>query len=308
MAIMDRVRRGEHDLSGIAEPLRALLAQALDPEPHQRPTLTEIRTVLAPLAGLGGAPAAADPEAEPTQEREPEPMTLPYAVAGSMVHDDPATRQLTENRTVADPEWDDAWSATEVTTGPPWQERLRRGVLLSAAALVCGGAVSAYPWFGSLGLVLLTWLLRSGSLAASAAGARRRVRGRKWYDGAQTLVRTPWDLVRSIPTTAMLLVWSAGLAVAAALLCYAVVAGERTTLAVCGATFAVAVWTGPGGSRVRMPLSRVVNSLSRSWRPWAAATVVVVVAALALGLLAEQRGVQWSPGQDRPLSGQLVGQ
>src|SRR5690242_9733095 len=58
MAIMDRVRRGEHDLSGIPEPLRTLLDQALDPEPHQRPTLTEIRTVLAPLAGLGGAPAA----------------------------------------------------------------------------------------------------------------------------------------------------------------------------------------------------------------------------------------------------------
>ena len=42
MAIMDRVRRGEHDLSGIPEPLRGLLAEALDPEPHQRPTLTEI--------------------------------------------------------------------------------------------------------------------------------------------------------------------------------------------------------------------------------------------------------------------------
>ena len=72
--------------------------------------------------------------------------------------------------------------------------------------------------------------------------------------------------------------------------------------------FAVAVWTGPGGSRVRMPLARVVNPLSRTWRPWGAAFVVVVVAALALGLLAEQRGVQWTPGQDRPLSGQLVGQ
>ena len=306
MAIMDRVRRGEHDLSGIPEPLRTLLDQALDPEPHQRPTLTEIRTVIAPLAGLGGTPAA-DRAAEPVEEREPEPMTLPYAVAGPAVHDDPATRQLTENQTVADPEWDDAWSATEVTTGPPWQERARRGVLLCAAALVCGGAVSAYPWFGSLGLVLLTWLLRSGSLAASAAGARRRVRGRKWYDGAQTLVRTPWDLVRSIPTTVMLLVWSAGLAVAAALLCYAFVAGERLTLAVCGTTFAVAVWTGPGGTRVRMPLSRVVHPLSRTWRPWAAALVVTIVVAMALGLLAEQRGTQWTPGQDRPLSGHITG-
>ena len=99
-----------------------------------------------------------------------------------------------------------------------------------------GPTVAAYPWFGSLGLVLLTWVLRSGSLAASAAGDRRRVRGRKWYDGAQFLLRTPWDLVRSIPVTVMLVVWSAGLAVAAALLCYAFVAGEEVTLAVCGTT------------------------------------------------------------------------
>ena len=309
MAIMDRVRRGEHNLSGIPEPLRALLTEALDPEPHLRPTLTEIRGVLGPLAGLVEAPAG---------PAEPAPLTMPYAVAAPLVHDDPTdviadpdgldhTRHLTENQTVVDREWDDAWSATEVTTGPPWQERFRRGALLSAAALVCGAAVAAYPWFGSLGLLLLTWVLRSGSLAASAAGARRRVRGRKWYDGAQFLLRTPWDLVRSIPTTAMLLVWSAGLAVAAALLCYAFVAGERVTLAVCGTTFAVAVWTGPGGSRVRMPLARVVNPLSRTWRPWVAALVVVVVTALAVGLLAEQRGTQWTPGQDRPLSGQSTG-
>jgi hypothetical protein len=307
MAIMDRVRRGEHNLSGIPDPLRALLAEALDPEPHHRPTLTEIREVLAPLAGLVDAPVPPSP---------PESMTMPYAVAGSPVHDDPTdlipdpdgsdhTRHLTENQTVVDREWDDAWSATEVATGPPWQERVRRGALLCAAALVCGATVAAYPWFGSLGLLLLTWVLRSGSLAASAAGARRRVRGRKWYDGAQFLLRTPWDLVRSIPTTLMLLVWSAGLAVAAALLCYAFVAGERLTLAVCGTTFAVAVWTGPGGTRVRMPLARVVNPLSRTWRPWAAALVVVVVAALAIGLLAEQRGTQWTPGDDRPLSASM---
>ena len=106
--------------------------------------------------------------------------------------------------------------------------------------------MAAYPWFGSVGLLLLVWLLRSGSLAASAAGERRRLRGRKWYDGAQFLLRTPWDLVRSIPVTVMLLLWSAGLAVAAALLCYAFVAGEAVTLFVCGAIFAVAVWTGPG--------------------------------------------------------------
>ncbi len=43
MAIMDRVRRGEHDLSGVEEPLRGLLRQSLSPEPLERPSLVELR-------------------------------------------------------------------------------------------------------------------------------------------------------------------------------------------------------------------------------------------------------------------------
>src|SRR6185369_3952100 len=101
-------------------------------------------------------------------------------------------------------------------------------------------------------------------------GDRRRLRGRKWYDGALVLVRSPWDLLRSLAGTTMLVLWSAGLAVAAALLCYAFVAGETVTLFVCGTVFAASVWTGPGGSRVRSPLARVVRPVSRDPKLWLA--------------------------------------
>jgi hypothetical protein len=101
----------------------------------------------------------------------------------------------------------------------------------------------------------------------------------------------------------LLLLWSAGLAVAAALLCYAFVAGETLTLFVCGTVFAASVWTGPGGSRVRSPLARVVNPISRRWKPWLAVTFVLLVLATGLGGLAEARGSSWSPEQVRPLSG-----
>ena len=40
MAIMDRVRRGEHDLTGIPDPLRQCLAEALDSEPEAGPRWT----------------------------------------------------------------------------------------------------------------------------------------------------------------------------------------------------------------------------------------------------------------------------
>jgi hypothetical protein len=318
MAIMDRVRRGEHDLSGIPEPLRQLLAECLDPEPARRPALEAILGWLRPQV----APAPAVPPVPPAPA-VPEKLTMPYAVArsspdaaatdvlpGTPPVGTDGTKLLTEHQTVLerDPRAQPhAVPAVPVQGRPPFAERARRASLLVVGALLCGGVLAAYPWYGSIALLLLVWLLRSGSLAASAAGDRRRLRGRKWYDGALLLVRAPWELLRAAAGTAMLVLWSAGLAVAAALLCYAFVAGETVTLFVCGAVFAGSVWTGPGGSRVRSPLARLVNPVCREWRPWLAVTFVLLVLATGLGGLAESRGTSWAPGHDRPLSGPTTG-
>jgi len=310
MAIMDRVRRGEHDLTGIADPLRQLLAEALDPEPARRPSLEAILGWLRPQVAPNGRTAPVPPV--------PDSMTLPYVVAHqaadaqttdalpSPTSGQDGTRMLTEEQTVLERDGRVLPPPPPEQGRPPFAERARRAVLLVVAALLCGGLVAAYPWLGSAFLLVAVWVLRAGSLAASAAGDRRRVRGRKWYDGAQFLARTPWDLLRSLAGTLMLLFWSAGLAVAAALLCYAFVAGESVTLFVCGTVFAASVWTGPGGSRVRSPLSRVVNPISRRWKPWLAVTFVLLVLATGLGALAEAEGTSWSPGQDRPLSGPTI--
>src|SRR3954454_17967798 len=42
MAIMDRVRRGEHDLAGLPAELRGVVSAALHPDPAERPGLAEI--------------------------------------------------------------------------------------------------------------------------------------------------------------------------------------------------------------------------------------------------------------------------
>jgi hypothetical protein len=308
MAIMDRVRRGEHDLSGIPDPLRSLLAVALDPEPSRRPSLDQVLSSL--HQGRLDPPAAAPdrPAPEYTMPITAMPVTTtPSAAAApteAIAEDDPHTRWLTEAQTVYEPD-EDLWaSAGQFPARPTAAERSRAVGLLALAAVVCGAGVAAYPWVASIGLVILVWLLRSGSLAASATGDRRRLRGRRWYDGAQFLLRTPWELVRSIPGTLMLVLWAAGLAVAGALICYAVVAGELLTLFVCGVVFAVATWSGPGGSRVRSPLSRLVRPLSRAWKPWLAAVAVLTAAGLLLGIIAEESGTSWLPGRSRPLSGQ----
>ena len=313
MAIMDRVRRGEHHLSDIPEPLRQLLADCLVPDAERRPSLDAIlgwlRPQVAPTSRTAAPPA-------------PDKLTMPYAAVrtspdarstdvlpgGPSLGAD-GTKMLTERQTVLERDQRRLPPPPPLAEHgrPPFAERARRATLLVVGALLCGGLVAAYPWYGSVTLLLLVWLLRSGSLAASAAGARRRQRGPKWYDGAELLIRAPWELLRTLPGTVMLQLWSAGLAVAAALLCYAFVAGETVTLFVCGAVFAAAVWTGPGGSRVRSPLSRLVNPVARRWKPWLAVTFVLLVLATGLGGLAESRGTSWSPGDDRPLSGPSSG-
>ncbi|HEX5091021.1 MAG TPA: serine/threonine-protein kinase [Nocardioides sp.] len=319
MAIMDRVRRGEHDLSGIPDPLRRLLAGCLDPEPERRPGLDAILGWLRPQ--VAPQPRQAPPAPE---KPAPEKLTMPYAVAATSADatstdllsgaapGPDGTRMLTEHQTVVErppgarPAPPGA-PAPVVQGRPPFAERARRATLLVVAGLLCGGLVAVLPWFGSLTLVLLVWLLRSGSLAATAAAERRRVRGPKWYDGVLLLVRAPWELLRSLAGTTMLVLWSAGIALAAALLCYAFVAGETLTLFVCGAVFAGAAYTGPGGSRVRSPLAHLVNPICRRWKPWLAVSFVLLVLATGLGGLAEARGSSWTPGNDRPLSGPTTG-
>ncbi len=64
MAIMDRVRRGEHDLRGVPDELEDLLRECLSPEPLERPAVRELRSAIHDLqerAHLAGQ-AAPGPE------------------------------------------------------------------------------------------------------------------------------------------------------------------------------------------------------------------------------------------------------
>ncbi len=203
MAIMDRVRRGDHDLTGVPDALRRLLDRALDPEPSRRPSLAEIRDLLDPDR---------DPRT-PLPTRPPEEtedlFTMPLAIAaqaGLLPRVDPDG--VTEVRPTEvepppggtrDPELGPAARApgllgrrlarpqapvgaglgrsASTACRPPGVERGRRALLLTATAVTTGAAVAAYPYLAAAVVLLVTWLLRSGSMTASAAGDRQRMRG-----------------------------------------------------------------------------------------------------------------------------------
>jgi hypothetical protein len=156
------------------------------------------------------------------------------------------------------------------------------------------------PWLALIAVLLGVWVLRTGSLAASAGADRRLVRGTKWYDVPQVAFTTPWHSLRALTGTVVLTLWSLGLAVAAGLLCYAARLDGATTLFAGGATLGVALWSGPSASRFRSPLSRVVYPLTSSWGRWLALCGVLLVVAAGLGLVVASQGVNWTPGSAPP--------
>jgi hypothetical protein len=296
MAIMDRVRRGEHDLTGLPDALRRLVESALDPDPARRPSLERIRDLLDP----DHDPRTPLPDGPPDETEDL--FTMPLAIAAQAgVLPEVRPDDVTEVRpTLVDPQPPGRWVPPPSPAPASRAERARRTMLLLGAAVTVGAAVAAYPYLATGLVLLLVWLLRSGSMTASATGDRQRVRGTaKWYDAVVAPLSAPWHLVRSIPTTLLLWFWAGGFAVAAWLLCYALSVDMKLTLFVSGVALAGGLYLGPGGSRVRRPLSRVVVPLSRTTASWALALGALLLVALVLGLVSEA-GVHWAPASGRP--------
>lgn len=342
VAVMDRVRRGEHDLTDLDPVLRPAIEEALDPDPARRPSLPELRAWLdrllpgptgqrsphpsdhraepftMPMAVASLAPAAETTEVVDRRD-EPaagdrwrggdeafaapvaatrEPWTEPRPRSTRVLHDDGATGAT---ETIGEPGDEEAspWSPPPRTGG---LERFRRGVLVVAGASVAGAGVAVAPYVATALMVVVAWLLRSGSLAGSAAGARRQVRGTKWYDAPQVLLATPWHALAAVPGVLLLVTWSLGLAAAGALLCFAAGLSLTTSLGVVGLVLALAMWWGPGSSRLRGPVQRVSHPLAARGVPWFLATLVLLAAATGLAASASSDGTQWAPAQDRPFA------
>ena len=288
VAIMDRVRRGEHDLSGLDPDVGRLVEEALALASEDRPSLDEVRDWLEDIAG-----------GEPPEPREPRdvsgPVTLPYVVSAREDLEAP-TRLDTSDIEYVSAEYG------AVRERVPAGERLRRFLtLLAAGGVVTAGAAFA-PYLALGVLFVAVWLLRSGSMAAASAGNRRNRRGIKWYDGIQLLLAAPWHVVAGFGGSLLLFLWSVGIAVAIALLCFAASLSMTTSLVVIGAAFAISTWWGPGSERLRSPVHRAVDPLARRVVPWLLVTLVVAAGASGLGAAVSAQGTSWTPYDTAPFS------
>lgn len=316
VAVMDRVRRGEHDLAGLDPELAPLVAAALDPEPAARPRLPQV------LEALGGTPTR-----ERTRPAPAEPPTLPLQTfdrdgQGAFDTDSPRTRRYDEATTVG-PGPGAGQVADHPRPGPPppapmrepyqqpppaipprarWPERLRRWVVGLALLVAVASALALAPWVTVGAVAVVTVLVRSLSLSSSAARARRASRGAKWYDGVLTVCAAPWHFLVSLPGTVMLLTWTALIVACVGLVLAATQVDDLVVLGVSGLALGLFHWTGPGSSRLRSPVRGVGLPVARSTMPWAIATVALLGGAAAMLWAAQGGGVQWFPFDDSPWS------
>ena len=337
MAIMDRVRRGEHDLTAVPSDLLPLVKRCLAPNPEDRP---ETLAILATLRASG--PSAAGPLGQAVDEQ-----TMPISMmstgadedATDVLGADPPDGDPDRTPTVAQPvegmrpdrtrpltvQAPQAAAAMQparspyVEPPPPqglpyhpgspqqWQQlpgglaRFQRGcLLLGLFALVAVGFAMA-PYLSLAVLTLTTLAVRTVSWTAESARERRYRRGGdRWYDGLLAVVTSPWYLLVATGGTLMLLAWAVIVAVVVGLAYVLFSLPLVPWLLLMGAVIAVSLWWGPGSLRLRVPARRlVVRGTREANLGWACAGCLAVVVAVC-GYLLVANGVSWNPQPGPP--------
>lgn len=289
MSVMDRVRRGDHDLTGLDPAIRISVEAALDPDPLRRPTLAALLRVLdarrapvAAVAGAAGGPAATTLTAPPTRVM---PTGAPLVIG-----EDEDDRPL--------------WSEPPVKRRVPLGERLRRWSLGLGLLLLVAAGIAAAPVPSLLVTAVLVAVLRWGAVTADGHRARRQARGRKrWYDVPHSFVMTPVDLFVSLPATALLCL--VAVFVGAVAIGVAALAGAPTSQwpAWGGLGVSIGLLLGPGATRLRRPVAGVLAPLARTGGGWLLTAALLMALGGACAWSLWTNGVQWTPLSEAPWDG-----
>ncbi|MGI9156071.1 MAG: protein kinase domain-containing protein [Marmoricola sp.] len=300
MAIMDRVRRGEHDLSAVPEPLAALLRQALAPDPLDRPGLHEI---LVWLRGQQERTAGSRPVAATA----PEQWTMPVAARGR----EPATEVRPATLTGPPAAEVEPWSTRVLPAvtgrpspapGPvPGRPGAQRRAQLIGLGAVTSLAVAFAPFAATVLVGVLVLTLRTASVTRERHTRRRMIRGRaRWYDVPATTLSTPGYLVLALFGALLLIGWSVGAAIAFGVVETLFHPPLGVGMLLAGAVFSLALWWGPGSVRVRETTDATVTRFARSDFAGLFLIGLCVVAVVLLLAALFGSGPNWSPASGAP--------
>jgi predicted Ser/Thr protein kinase len=274
MAVMDRARRGEYDLSGVPGWLQPLLAACLAPDPARRPSAHEVLDGLTGAArSVAAAPAGVPPTRAITtaQPAGPRPPSRPSA---------PLPRRPAPSAAPAKP--------------------VMRLLLMAGLLALLGAATALAPYVATAALLLVAWLVRTTSWSSDAIADRRALKGQRRSDGLFRTLTAPWYLVVSLPGSLVLLgAVAASVAIPALALAAAGVAESRALFAG-GLLGGLVLWWGPGSRRLRRPTRRAIWLATRAETAGVTCTGLVYGALVVLLIALGSVGVQWWPDDGPP--------
>ena len=249
--VLDRVRRGQADLTGVDPRLAPLLTAALSPSSAGRPHAREVVEALDRYAA--GAPAtvvvpASRPAAEPTAavsptrtrvmepyDARPVPGPVANPAGGPQVADPPA-RPAVPRRRLSLPVDHDSWPGQAVPPVRPEPEgeptdgevardagpgqpdprigqAARSGTLLAfTVALV--GLTAVWPVVAVAVFVLACWVARFTDRSMTSLVVRRHAGGRRRSDVPVAVAASPWHLLSAALGTVVAMLLPAAVALA----------------------------------------------------------------------------------------------
>ncbi|MBV9830748.1 MAG: serine/threonine protein kinase [Marmoricola sp.] len=311
MAVMDRVRRGEHDLTGVPDDLAGVLAECLQPEPWQRPTLREVRAALPPRVARSAGErelwtrpvrpvASLDPGDGQTPQTRIAPLHAPSPVPAAPVAP-PVPAPDPVAATTREPVQPTVRVLPPPAPGALERPGLQRGLQLLGLGALAGAVVAYAPYAGTVLVGLVVLVLRTLSVARQRHTRRRLVRGRaRWYDVPTTTVSFPVYLLLALVGSAALVLGAAFVALAMYSLGYVLGQSAEVSLVLAGLGFVPALWWGPGSGRLRETTRSIVTRTARTeFGGWFVVVAGVLGAAVLLTLLF-QSGPNWAPALSAP--------
>lgn len=250
--VLDRVRRGRTDLTGVDPRLAPLLEAALSPDPHRRPPAVEVVAALQRYAvggpatvdfsGVGGGAGRADADpgwfsplgADPTLRHTAPPATHTSALpqVEPQRPDDGRNAPEWDATEWGESEWDGtdadesaetdadeadwpaAWDAGSGQPDPRIGRPMRAGTLAALGAAFAGAAAN-WPGVTVLLVLLWCWVARFSDRSVTSLVLRRFARGRRRSDVPMAVVLSPWHVLTSAASTLVTLVLPAVVAVSA---------------------------------------------------------------------------------------------
>ncbi|WP_083915590.1 protein kinase domain-containing protein [Demetria terragena] len=302
--VLDRVGRGQSDLSGVDERLRPLLESALSPVPGQRPSATTVlsemeqyaagrHTTSVPLRSPSGAtPSTQSWVAQPTSGVEATPQTRaqPVQQADPTAHLPAAhatSVQPVSPQPVA-PEPDPYARGPQLQPPPPrnqppqqWQSgqpdpRIGRPARTWSLAMLLVALLGLTALAPAVALmVLMVWSLtaRWVDRAMTAMVFRRYNQGVRRSDGVVAVLSSPWHGIRALVAavfTALLPAFLGAITAVTVALLGSLVNGSSPQLDVAPpwmagtVVAALVMWWGPGGTSMRRGSRSMVRGALRT--------------------------------------------